>query len=359
MMQTLWPLRRSFASGLIAVALAGSPGGAAGEAAGPATSATLKEVSATLAARYPTLRALVVARGGCVVAEYYRKGVNAQTRSPVYSVTKSVLSILVGIAIDRGLLALDRKLSEILPEAFDRSVDSMARSITIRDLLTMTAGFDPAHGEGYGSRTGVPADAPWRWMLDRPMKDPPGDHFHYDGPAADLLAIALSRAIGQDAGRFAKQNLFDPLGIKTYTWVADAGGQLIGESDLYLTARDMAKIGVLVLRRGRWGRRRIVSDAYIADATTKHSDGGPPIDAAYGYLWWINKTRANLDAFFAAGIRSQLIYVVPKRDLVVAVAAETIPGGGQSFLDDVILPAEAATPSAAPCLARWSEDGRE
>jgi len=315
------------------------------------TSQSFADYAASLAERYPTLRALVIARGKCVVFEYYRKDINAETRSPVYSVTKSVLSTLVGIAIDKGYLSLDQKLSELLPETFDDGVDPNIRDVTVRDLLTMTAGFDPTEGRAYGSKIRVPASEAWRWMLDRPMKYPSGTHFNYDYMEPDLLSVVLTRAIKQDAASFAQRNLFAPLDIKDYSWVSDADGYLEGETSLFLRARDMAKIGALYLQQGRWGERQIVSEDFVRDSTAKHNEGGPPVHGAYGYFWWVS-TKTDLDAFFAAGHNSQLIYVVPKRNLVAVVAAESIPGGSVNFVNNVVLPAEGAMPRSEPCVAR-------
>jgi CubicO group peptidase (beta-lactamase class C family) len=265
-----------------------------------------------------------------------------------------VLSILVGIAIDKGYLRLDQKLSELLPEAFEDSVDPLARDITVRDLLTKTEGFDPAGAAAHVSIVSVPTREMWRWMLYRPMKYTPGTHFNYDGVGANLVSVVLSRAINQDAERFAQQNLFDHLQIDDLSWVSDAEGNLMGETGLFLTARDMAKIGILYLQHGRWGDKQIVSEDFVRDSTAKHNDGGPPVHAAYGYLWWITN-QADPDAFFAAGHNSQLIYAVPKRDVVVAVAAESIPGGSVGFANDVVLPAEASLPRSAPCIAQLGQ----
>jgi len=294
----------------------------------------------------PTLRALVVLREGCIIYEYYRRDITVQTQSAVYSITKSILSILFGIAIDERYLRLDEKLVQIMPDAFDRETDPIAQNVTIRDLLTMTSGFSE------GSQTSFPTQDMWRWMLHRSIKYAPGTHFLYDGPAADLLGVVLSRATQQDPEQFARVKLFQPLGIEDYTWLADHEGHLLGYGHLYMTARDMAKIGLLYLRGGRWGDRQIVSEQYVHDSTTKHNDGGPPVrDAAYGYLWWLRKTNTGEDAFFAAGIHSQLIYVVPKRDLVIAMSAETIPGGSQRYIDETVMPGVASLPDSAKCIA--------
>ncbi len=312
-------------------------------------------LAASLPNAYPSVRALVVARGDCVVFEYYRKGVGVGTRSPVYSVTKSVLATLAGIAIDQGYLRLDEKLSEVLPEASEAHVDPLAREVRVRDLLTMTAGFAPKPAD---TKIGDPASSMWRRLIDLPMRDAPGSRFAYDTYDQNLLSVMLSRAIKQDARRFARRSLFDPLHIENYSWTVDSEGYLIGATSLFLTARDMAKIGVLYLGRGRWGDKQIVSSAFVGASTSRQSEGGPPGDAAYGYFWWIDKTKRGEDAFFAYGQNDQLVYVVPSRSLVVAVSAESIPGGGVSLVNDVVLPAAAKLPASAPCLARFTQ-GRD
>ena len=323
---------------LFAVAtLAAAAPGASGET-------WLRPETESLARSRPDLRALVVARGACVVFEYDREGIGPQTRSPVYSVAKSVLSILVGIAIDQGLMRLDEKLADLVPELLDPDVNPIARDMTIRDLLTMTAGFEAAP-------TSPPA-ASLRAMLEQPLTSAPGDRFAYNGVAAALLSAALSRAIKQDAQSFARRRLFDPLGVQNYSWLSEADGRLYGESNLFLTARDMAKIGLLYLQGGRWGGRRIVSEAFVAQSTSRRSAGGAPLGAAYGYLWWVGKTRGGLDAFFAAGSGGQLIYVVPALDLVVAVAAEAGEDYNLGLVSDVALPLATGAPAPPSCVAR-------
>lgn len=305
----------------------------------------------SLAAQHRGVRALVVARANCAVFEYYRKDISVETQSHVYSVTKSVLSILVGIAIDEGFLRLDERLSGVFPEEFDESVDPPVRDITVRDLLTKTEGFAQTGPGDFKASPSVPGKSrAWRWMLNRKVEYPGGSHFRYDGIGSDLLSVVLSRAIKRNAGDFAKQKLFDPLNITDYTWYADSEEYLHGESGLHLTARDMAKIGRLFLRHGRWEDRKIVSDAYVRDATARHNDGGGPVNAAYGYQWWVSKT--SLDAFFASGYNGQRIYVAPRHDLVVAVSADYSPWGNRKYFSDVVLPAAAELSASAPCLAQ-------
>src|SRR3954453_24180643 len=133
-----------------------------------------------LAEKYPSLRALVIARGNCIAFEYYRKDIGAETQSPVQSVTKSVLSILIGIAIDEGYLRLDQKLSEIFPEAFDENTDPRAGDITVADVLTKTEGFAVTNPGDFKVSDAAPNNEMWRWMLNRRMEYPRGTHFSYD-----------------------------------------------------------------------------------------------------------------------------------------------------------------------------------
>ena len=316
--------------------------------AGP-NSDTLMKLPSVLTEEYPNIRSLLLARRGCLEFEYYKGGVNAESLSPVHSITKSVLSVLVGIALDKKHLRPDQKLSELLPEVSAPAIDPHVRDITIRDLLTMTSGFDPS--APFGARAGVPPAEMWQWMLNRPMQYAPGTHFNYDNDGANLLSVALTRAIRQSSKTFAEQNLFRPLEITNFNWIADGDGYLIGADTLSLTARDMVKIGQLYLQRGRWDNKQIVSSDYVADSTAKHNDGGAPVRTAYGYLWWLTKTKTGLDAFFAAGIGSQLIYVVPKLDLVIAMASNSSIRA-MPFVNDVILPAASVTPSQPRCIVR-------
>jgi CubicO group peptidase (beta-lactamase class C family) len=307
----------------------------------------LAKLPTRLKEQYAKIRSLLLVHGGCIQFEYYKTGLDAESRSPVHSVTKSVLSILVGVAVDRGYLRLDQKLSELLPEASNPAIDPRIRDITVRNLLTMTSGFDPAV-----TKIGVPTSEMWQWMLNREMSDMPGTRFNYDSDDVNLLSVVLTRAIRRSSLAFANETLFGPLGITNFNWLADSDGYLIASDNLSLTARDMAKIGLLYLQQGRWGDQQIVSSDYVADSTAKHNDGGPPTHAAYGYLWWVRPTAAGLDAFFAAGHGSQLIYVVPKLDLVVAMASESsLTGGSSGFVNDVVLPVAATLPKSLTCNA--------
>jgi CubicO group peptidase (beta-lactamase class C family) len=202
------------------------------------TAETLARLSATIAGQYPSARALVLARGNCILHEYYAFN-SPEGQWPVHSVTKSVLSILVGIAIDKGLLRLDQKLPELVAEASEGTIDPRAADITLRDLLTMSSGFDP----------GTATVSSSVWMIRRTVKYTPGTHFYYDDEGTNLIAIILRRAVGGNIAEFAKNELFARLQIDRYFWAVDRDGNLPGFSGLLLTGRDMAKIGLLYLQR--------------------------------------------------------------------------------------------------------------
>jgi CubicO group peptidase (beta-lactamase class C family) len=331
--------------GLTSVAAGQVAGNAAGEAS------SLANLSATLQEKYPSLRAMVIARGNCVAFEYYGRNIGMETQSPMYSVTKSVLSILVGIAIDEGQLRADERLFEIFPEEFDEFTDPRAREITVHDVLTKTEGFAE---NIWGEFNTTPREAGkprlWRWMLNRKVEYPRGTHFRYDDVGSDLLSVVLSRAIEQPAADYAKRKLFKPLDIDNYGWLSDSEGHLYGEMGLNITARDMAKIGILYLQHGRWDGKQIVSESYVRESVSAHNGGGPPVNAAYGYQWWVSKTTTGLRAFFAAGYKGQLIYVVPEQNLVIAVASDSTLS--QKLIKDVALPAAAALSRDAPCIVQ-------
>ena len=291
---------------------------------------------------FPGLRALVIARGDCILAERYAHGLGPATRSPVYSVTKSVLSILVGMAFDDGALRPEETLGEVLPEMRAPGADPRLSQITIRDLLTMTGGF------AREASSAPPGPAIADWLTGAAPSDAPGQRFQYGSRGPNLLSLALSRAEHMGSARFAEQRLFRPLGISNYAWRADGAGRLAGDTDLFLGARDMARFGLLWLRAGLWGRVRIVSASYVHEASAAQNRGGPPADAPYGYLWWIGP-----DGVFAFGDKGQLIFVAPARNLVVALAADA--GDKKEslrFVREQALPWAATAPVASACAAR-------
>jgi CubicO group peptidase (beta-lactamase class C family) len=238
----------------------------------------------------------------------------------LYSTTKSVTSALIGIAIDRGTIeSVDQRVVDFFIDRSIANLDPRKQSLTLEHLLTMSCGFewegpdDQLHtwGQALASRN------PIQFMLDQPMASDPGSEWYYNGGCSHLLSAILTEASGRSALDFARQYLFDPLGITQVEWPRDWQGYYFGGQDIWLTPRDMAKFGYLFLREGEWDGRQIIPADWVAQSseTRFHLGGG----MGYGYQWW---TLPELGAYYAAGAYEQRIYVLPDLDLVVVFTAD-------------------------------------
>jgi CubicO group peptidase (beta-lactamase class C family) len=240
----------------------------------------------------------------------------------VASVTKSVVSILIGIALDKGLLAsLEQPVVTLLPAEAPRQPDSRLAHLTVADLLTMRSGFDCDATAGEAVLAGMRRSRDWAaYTLALPFAAEPGQRFAYCSSNNHLLSSVLSARSGLNARAFAQKYLFSPLGIEDVVWPADPDGRTHGWGDLRLRPLDMAKLGYLYLHEGQWNGRQIVSKQWVRESTAPHvflREG-----VAYAYSWWIN-TRFQPNIVEAQGRGGQLISVLPTHDAVLAVT-----GGG-------------------------------
>ena len=268
----------------------------------------------TLAERHADVHSIVVWRDDRLLFEYYRPDAgNEATLRDLQSVTKSVLSLAVGAALGQGLLrSVDQPLSELLPAA----LAAEAAGLSLRHLLTMSAGFDP------GARLATAnADDP-ALLLRRARAAPPGTRFDYDNPSANLLSIVLQAATGRPSADYARQQLFGPLGIDASAWAAGPQGHSLGFSGLKLRTRDMAMLGRLALRRGGWQGMALLPEAYATASTRVQNAGGPPVGLSYGYLWWVVPAEPETRTFLASGYGGQLLWVHRPLQLVIAVTSE-------------------------------------
>lgn len=280
-----------------------------------------------LSAHVPHINSLLVVRGGDLVYEHYRDDARgADSLRNVKSMTKSVLATLTGIAIQAGdLFGIDEEIGAILPEAFATIADRNKRAITIRHLLTMRSGLEWAE---YGPNAIQMTTSPnWlHYVLSRPLLHQPGAVFNYSTGDSQVLAAALQRLTGMTMLDYAALYLFDPLGITQRDWPADPQGITIGGAELRLTPRDMAKIGYLWLKGGRWDGDQIVPAAWIAAATDYHTTFEPRDereceDLGYGYLFWL-RPQAAYDSFIAVGFGGQFVYVIPALEMVVVMTGD-------------------------------------
>jgi CubicO group peptidase (beta-lactamase class C family) len=304
----------------------------------------LCEMANRLVASAANVHAILVARGGKLIFERYFKGsdevpdriygsrvenitFDADTLHNTKSVSKSVASLAVGIAIDRGLIrSVNEPILSFFPELSDLRSPEKDR-IQFVHALTMSMGLrwveaTPATGDydNDESRMHMAPD-PSRYVLGLPVTAPAGQEFFYNTGALTLVSAIIRRATGRPLDEFAKETLAEPLGITSAEWSrvkgdTDAGG------GLRLRPRDMAKIGQLVLAGGRWNDRQIVSRSWIesSTATKIEATGGE----SYGYLWWLVRSKLNgneLHWITAAGRGLQTIRVIPELDLVFVMTA--------------------------------------
>ena len=272
------------------------------------------------AADLPRLRSLIVRWRGVVVGEEYFNGARPTTRANIKSASKSIVSALVGIAIAQGRIAgIEQPIGELL-RAETRGLDSTKRAITVGDLLSMRAGLQSTSFDNYGAWV---TSGNWvRYALQRPMVAPAGDGgpMIYSTGNTHLLSAILTRSTGMNTYRFAQRHLARPLGIDLRPWQSDPQGIYFGGNDMYLTPRDMLKIGTLYLDRGKWGDRQVIPAEWI-DSSYVERTSSPWNGNRYGYGWWTRTTHGHA-VRFAWGYGGQFIFVVPTLELVVVVTSD-------------------------------------
>ncbi len=280
--------------------------------------AMLRQLDQYVQDKLPNIDGVLVVHRGYVVFEKYYKGADADLKFEFASVTKSVTSALIGIALQKGYLrSLDQTVNDFFPEALTNA-DPRVKTISVKNLLTMTPGFAWSEESAWS----WPRDGDWiSYILTIPMGSAPGEKFVYTSPAAHLLSGILTKTTWMSALDFADKYLFGPLGIREREWLTDGQGRNTGAHGLFLRMRDAAKIGFLYLNQGVWGGRQLIPAKWIEDSTRKQSEGGFPEYTGYGYLWWVTND-SGYEAFYAAGYGGQYVYVVPDLDLVVVIVSK-------------------------------------
>ncbi|MDG3441365.1 serine hydrolase domain-containing protein [Nitrospirillum amazonense] len=346
-MDGAWCNRRAVLGGLAGTALVGlTPRMAGAENATPARLAALLETLRN--DPHPDLKGVVVLRHGRRIAEAYYNGDDATTLHDIRSATKSLTSLLMGIAIDRGRVAgVDAPIARYLPGPLPPGWEA----ITIHDLLTMRSGLaaddtDPASPgnedtlDEAGEKSGDWATA----ALAVPVREPPGRTYQYCSLNAFLTGLIVERATGQSLDRLAQEALFAPLGIRAHDWRTLPGGHGTGQGNLSITVRDAATIGQMVLNGGTYKGRRVISQHWLADSLARIHPiaASDPYADFYGYMWYAKDEPAGggrtVPVHFASGNGGNKIYVVPSLDLVVAITSSAYGKGyGQRRSQDILL----------------------
>jgi len=321
------------------------------------------------------VHAVLVARRGKLLYEAYftgsdeRWGSNlgeiahtAEMPHDVRSISKSVVSLLFGIALDRHLVAsIDDPVVDYFPDYADLRTTEKDR-IQLQHLLTMTSGIEWDEERSYRDPKNseimmIRSSDPYRFVLSQAVKSEPGKVWNYSGGSTQLLAGVLERKTGQPLAEFASEALFAPLGITEFEWVKmPANGEADAAGGLRLRPRDMAKLGELVLENGVWNGLRIVSEEWIKESTKARVDAGDT--NRYGYQWWSGESNfgrsgeskfglndAHNTSWVAGwGLGGQRIYVVRDYDLVVVITAGLYDSRSQDgsvldILNNYVLPA--------------------
>lgn len=302
----------------------------------------VKELEDIIQKEYSSTAGIAALRGGEIIYEDYFNGCDSSSTIHIYSVTKSILSILFGIAVDKGYIKdIHQKVLDFFPDYTIKKRETAIQHITLFDLLTMTAPYK------YKFAPYVKYFTSPDWVtftLDLlGGKGKAGDFRYAPLIGPDILSGILINATGQSVFDFAGETLFSPLGIHVEQsivfhskeeqmafnkatsvsgWAADETGTNAGGWGLTLSPLDMAKLGQLYLNQGMWNGRQIVSSQWVTDSTREHSRWEKE-DLPYGYLWWIVDEKTQ--TYAAMGDGGNTIYVDPQKQLVVAIASLFTP----------------------------------
>ena len=289
------------------------------------------------AAQLPRLHSLLVSRSGTTIFERYFNGAGPARPANIKSASKSIISALVGIAIDRKLIADVRQpIGPFFDQMLTGDTASEKRRVTIENLLTMQSGFQSTSNRNYGAWVQSPN---WvRYALSRPLESLPGTRMAYSTGNTHLLSAILTKATGTSTWQFAQDSLAKPLGFSLLRWPQDPQGIYFGGNEMLMTPRQMLAFGELYRNHGMLNGRQIVPAAWVETSLVPRTRSNFS-DQLYGYGWWLRE-MAGLETFYAWGFGGQFIIVIPKIEtVVVSTSAATVADDRRSHrrtVDDVI-----------------------
>lgn len=266
------------------------------------------------------INSLLISQHGDLVTEQYYGSMNANRGNNIKSASKSVLSILIGIAIDQGYLeSVDQTIEEFFPDYFSRNPDPQKASITIEDLLTMRSGLASTSRANYGRW--VTSNNWIEYKLNRPLQGIPGQDRIYSTGNTHLLAVILTRASGMNTLQFANRYLFGPMDIQITGWDRDPQGYFLGGNNMAMRPRDMIKIGLLMMDVGRYNGEQIVSSDWVLQSVEPVTGRISGVDN-YGYLWF-QRYAGGYHMVYAFGSGGQYIMMVPELDAIISITTRT------------------------------------
>jgi len=269
-----------------------------------------------------TVQSLMIEQNDELIYEKFRGGMSRNTTTNIKSASKSVLSLLAGIAIDQGRMDIDETLGDYFPEFFREHPDSVKKSITIRNLLTMRSGLETTSFHNYGRW--VMSDNWVRFALSQPLKGTPGRRMAYSTGTSHLLSVILTKATGMTTRQFAEEHLFGSMNIRVGGWDRDTQGYYMGGNNLAISPLALLKIGTLVLNRGEHDGKQLVPASWINESTEIYTRSNYN-DYDYGYMWWRRETGGQ-NLIFAWGNGGQYIFILPELNAVVSITSNVEAG---------------------------------
>lgn len=289
---------------------------------------------AAAAAALPQLHAVLVARGGETVVARAFRGPGLDAPANIKSVSKSIVALLLGSAIDRQVIpSVDATLGDVAPQLIPDGADPRVPRLTMEDLVTLRAGLErtsgPAYGEWVASRNWV-ADA-----LSRPFVAEPGGRMLYSTGSFHVLGAALAEAAGEDLLTLAREWLGRPLSIEIAPWTRDPQGYYMGGNQMALSPRAMLRIAEMLRQGGRWQGEQVLPRAWI-EQSFKPVTRSPFSGLSYGYGWFLSDTSAGLLAL-ARGYGGQILAVAPEAEITVAITSDpTRPARSEGYFGDLM-----------------------
>jgi CubicO group peptidase (beta-lactamase class C family) len=280
--------------------------------------------------------------------EKYYNGANADSLHQIQSQTKSIVSLLLGIAIDKGFLSGENELvSKYFPEYFSPG-DNLKSSLRIKDIITMSAGFVwdemiPLNDPDNDNIKMLNSGHYLKYALSKPVNKPPFTEFNYNSGCPMIIAGIIEKSTKMSLSQFAEKYLFKPLNIDEYYWIKDQTGFCHAGGGLFLKPADILKIGIMVMNRGRWQNQQIISENWITKATHSYFPTGFD-NSGYGYFWWIRdmviRDGVTTKVISAEGAGGQKLYIFTDYQLVIAFTERnySTPQVSPLFIKESILP---------------------
>jgi CubicO group peptidase (beta-lactamase class C family) len=295
----------------------------------------------------PNLHALIISHNGNVVAEKVFRGPALERPVNIKSASKTVLSALVGIAIERGVFqGVDQPIAEILDRSIPEDADERVKRITIGHLLSMRAGLERTSGRNYGAWI---ESGNWiRYVLSRPFVDEPGGRMLYSTGSTHLLSAALTKATDRSTLELARDWLGEPLGIQVPPWTRDPQGIYLGGNEMALSPRALLRFGEMYRQGGVIDGKRVLPKSWVTESWQPRT-ASPHTGDSYGYGWYMRPMRGHT-VYYAWGFGGQMVYVAPSLGLTVVITSDpTEPSREDNYIGQLhALVADGIVPALLP-----------